>query len=132
MKKKVMVFGSFDVLHDGHRYLFHRAKQYADELIVVVARDFNYASLSGYNPVHDEKQRLVNVQDEDLVDKAYLGEKQDVYAIIRRERPSVICLGYDQKYFIDDLKVALETSNLSNTKIIRIDSYKPDSMKSSI
>ncbi len=130
--RKVMVFGSFDVLHDGHRYLFHRAKQYADELVVVVARDYNYNSLRGYEPIHDETERLNAVLEESLVDKAILGEKHDVYAVIRRERPAVICLGYDQEFFIDGLRSALEESNLSDTKIIRIDPYKPDELKSSI
>ena len=39
--KKVMTFGSFDVLHKGHEHYLKEAKSYGDYLIVVVARDEN-------------------------------------------------------------------------------------------
>ena len=37
MKKTGMVFGVFDGLHEGHRYFLGKAKEKADNLIVVVA-----------------------------------------------------------------------------------------------
>lgn len=43
MKKnvKVMVFGTFAVLHPGRLYFFNQAKKHGDKLIAVVARDVN-------------------------------------------------------------------------------------------
>jgi len=38
-KKKVMVFGTFDIFHPGHRSFLNQAKKYGNYLIVVVARD---------------------------------------------------------------------------------------------
>ncbi len=130
--KKAMVFGSFDVLHDGHRYLFRRAKEKAEKLIVVVARDYNYKKIRGYEPVHDEKERLKSVSEEQEVDKAILGEKYDVYSVIRKERPDIICLGYDQEHFIKGLREKLNNMGLKKTIITRIEAYKPDELKSSI
>ena len=46
--RRVMVFGSFDPLHDGHRSLFRQARKHGDELVVVVARDVNIARLKGH------------------------------------------------------------------------------------
>ena len=39
--KKVMVFGTFDGLHEGHLDFFRQAREYGDYLIVAVARDVN-------------------------------------------------------------------------------------------
>ena len=37
--KKVLVFGTFDGLHEGHKDFLRQAKQYGDHLTVVVGRD---------------------------------------------------------------------------------------------
>ena len=44
---KVMVFGTFDYLHEGHKDFFRQAKQYGDELVVVVARDETVKQIKG-------------------------------------------------------------------------------------
>jgi len=129
--KKVMVFGSFDVLHDGHRYLFSQARKLGDFLTVVVARDQTYERIRLYKPVHDEKARLQSVSAEDDVDKAILGELNDYYRVIMNERPDVIAIGYDQDRFIDQLPDKLQSFKLK-TSIVKIDAYKSDTMKSSL
>ena len=126
-----MVFGSFDVVHDGHRSLFKQAKRHGDKLIVVIARDDTYETLRHYKPLHDENERLQSVASEELVDEAILGERKDYYRVIRQHRPNIICLGYDQKDFIDDLEKQLALMKL-DAKIIRLESYNPEKLKSSI
>ena len=37
--KKVMVFGTFDGIHDGHRHFLREAKKQGEELIVAVSKD---------------------------------------------------------------------------------------------
>ena len=37
--KKVMVFGTFDILHEGHINMFEQAKQYGDFLETLFVRD---------------------------------------------------------------------------------------------
>ena len=37
--KKVMVFGTFDIIHPGHIHLLKEAKEYGDFLIAVIGRD---------------------------------------------------------------------------------------------
>ena len=39
--KRVLIFGTFDGIHEGHLNLFKQAKKYGDYLIVVVGRDEN-------------------------------------------------------------------------------------------
>lgn len=126
-----MVFGSFDVLHEGHRFLFSEARKYGDYVVVVVARDKRYQQLKSKNPVYTEMQRVEYVQREKDVDKALLGSDVDVYKVIEDEKPDVICLGYDQKHYVDKLAEKIKEFGLK-IEIVRIASYKPDVYKSSL
>lgn len=130
-EKKVMVFGTFDVFHAGHEAFLKQAKKYGEYLIVVVARDNTVKKVKGTQPKNSEKERLDNVRECRYVDKAILGDKKDKYKIIRKLRPDIIALGYDQFVFTYKLnKMIIEES--MNTKIIRLDSYKPEIYKSTI
>ena len=60
--KKVMVFGTFDIFHPGHEHMLKEAKEYGDELIVVVARDANVKKVKGRLPMHDENQRVFQIE----------------------------------------------------------------------
>ncbi len=100
--KKVMVFGTFDVLHKGHLSLFSQTRKYGDFLIAVVARDSTVKDVKGKSPRNDELKRLSEV--EKHVDKAVLGYVYDKMKIVKKLKPDVICIGYDQKNFVDELK----------------------------
>ena len=50
MNKKGMVFGVFDGLHEGHKYLLTEAAKLCDELVVVVTLDEAVATLKGHLP----------------------------------------------------------------------------------
>ncbi|MFP4524001.1 MAG: adenylyltransferase/cytidyltransferase family protein [Candidatus Woesearchaeota archaeon] len=130
--KTVMVFGSFDVLHDGHRSLFRQARRLGDRLVVVVARDDTYRSLRGQEPLHGEQERLRSVQEESLVDEALLGERKDVYRVLKRARPDVVALGYDQTSFTDGLREKLDSYGLKNTRVVRLEPHSPERFKSSL
>jgi len=129
--KRVMAFGTFDLLHKGHEYFLEQAKKQGDELVVVIARDSTVLKTKGKQPVHDELTRQKNVQNIPRVDRAVLGSKDDVYLIIKEFAPDVICLGYDQTHFIDKLEEKLKEFGLK-TRIIRIESFKPELYKTSI
>ena len=60
--KKIMVFGTFDVLHKGHINFFKQAKKHGDHLLVVVARDKTVSLIKGIKPHYDEKERLKSVK----------------------------------------------------------------------
>ena len=62
-KTKIMVYGTFDVLHLGHVDFLRQAKALGDFLVVSVARDVNAKKFKGYAPVFGEKERLQNAID---------------------------------------------------------------------
>lgn len=126
--KKVMIFGTFDIIHGGHIHMFKQAREYGDYLIAVVARDVNVEKVKGIGPMHDEKERLDFVSHIDLIDKACLGDKTDVYMVIKKEKPDVIALGYDQKVYVDKLADAITHAGL-NTTIARLSEYQPKRLK---
>ena len=102
--KKVMAFGTFDFFHAGHNYLLNEAKKLGDYLIVVVARDETVKKIKNAWPENKEKQRLKTVKEHPAVNKAILGELKDKYTAIKKYRPEVIVLGYDQFVFTYKIK----------------------------
>lgn len=109
MKKRVVVFGIFDGVHEGHRSLFLQAKEYGDELIVIVGRDSASLKWKGKKPKHSEETRRALVSKERRVGQALLGdEEQSSYKIVEKLNPDVICLGYDQDVLAQDLRLWLK------------------------
>ena len=129
--KKVMAFGSFDVLHKGHEAYLKEARSYGKHLIVIVAKDENILRFKGRKAKHDEEYRLRQVKRLDFVDEAVLGHKDDIFEVLGEFSPDVICLGYDQKTVEEEkLREELEKRNLK-AKIVRAKPYKEDIYKSS-
>ena len=129
--EKVITFGSFDILHEGHKHYLNEAKGFGDYLIVIVARDENIVKFKGRKPKNDENYRLEQVKKLNFVNEAVLGHKEDILKVLDDFEPDIICLGYDQKTIEDGkLKLELEKRNLK-AEIVRAKPYKEDVYKSS-
>ncbi|KKP68258.1 MAG: FAD synthase [Candidatus Moranbacteria bacterium GW2011_GWE1_35_17] len=126
-----MVFGTFDIFHNGHIDFLKQAKKYGNYLIVIVARDKTVKKVKGEATCNKEKNRTKTIQKSGLADKIVLGGLRDKYAVIKKYKPAIICLGYDQKFFIDNLKSELNKIGLEKTEIIRLKAYYPQIYKSS-
>ena len=123
-----MAFGSFDILHEGHKHYLKEAKSYGDYLIAVVARDENILKFKGRKPKHDENYRLGEVKKLGFVDEAVLGDKEDVFEVLEKFKPDIICLGYDQKS--GNLEEELKKRGLK-ADIVRAKPFEPEIYKSS-
>ncbi len=121
-----MVFGTFDILHPGHLFLFTEAKKLGDSLVVIVARDTTVQTVKNIQIQNNEKTRLKNIVDLNIADKVILGNIDDKYQVIREENPDTIALGYDQTAFTDNLEKVFP-----NIKIVRLPPYKEYIYKSS-
>lgn len=130
-RKKVLVFGTFDGLHKGHLNLFLQAKKHGDYLIVVVARDATVKKVKGHAPKFSEQERVKKVFAQKIVDDAQLGNLKSYYKKIKEIKPAVICLGYDQTAFVEDLEKEIEKMKLK-IEIVRLKPYNPKKYKSSL
>src|SRR5258708_7427617 len=112
--KKVLVFGTFDGLHQGHKDFFRQAKEHGDFLVVVVGRDSTIIKTKSRLPKFNETERLKAVQECEWVSEARLGnEGSNPYKIIEEIQPDIICLGYDQTHFVDKLVGKLQEMGMS-------------------
>jgi len=127
----VMAFGTFDLLHPGHKHFLNQAKKQGDYLIVIIARDKTVKKVKGKSPYHNEKERQEAVLDLNLADRVLLGSLINKHAAIKKYRPEKIALGYDQTHFTGQLEQKIKDFKLK-TKIIRLKSFRPDKYKTSI
>jgi FAD synthetase len=131
--KRIMVFGTFDMLHEGHLDLFRQARALALEpqLIVSIARDESAERIKGTAPKHNELERQKMVEACELVDEVVLGDRIGYMEHIIAARPDVIALGYDQAgEYVKELQAELDTAGLT-TQIVRLKPYKPEIYKTS-
>lgn len=126
-----MVFGTFDYLHAGHENFLKQAKALGDFLIVIIARDYTVKKIKGKFPEKNERRRLAQVKILNLADKVVLGSLNSKYKVIKKYRPDIIALGYDQFVFTYQLKKVCIDLKL-NAEIIRLNPYQPEIFKSSL
>ena len=155
MKKKiVMVFGVFDLLHPGHISFLKQAKKLAGPqrqqaglrggrgtLVVSVARDKNVRKVKGKLPIFDEKKRMEHIKQLKIAKKVVLGGLKDAWPHIKKEKPDIIALGYDQKPYVTkhetrnmnyekEFKKELQKHGL-RTIVVRLKPFRPEVFKSS-
>lgn len=127
---KVLTFGTFDHLHEGHKYFLQTAKKYGNELITIIALDETVKKVKGFYPDHNQDERRQAVENLKISNTVALGNPGDKYQVIADYKPDIICLGYDQIAFTESLNEILRDLHL-NTKIVRIESHFPEKFKSS-
>jgi FAD synthetase len=123
----ILVFGTFDQLHDGHRFLLSGASKRGN-VSVIVARDRNVKRVKGKQPRQTEQDRAAAIRGEFPHFNVSIGDPEDFLKPVREIRPDLILLGYDQK-----LPPGMMEEDLKKyTKHIeRFSSYKPKRFKSS-
>ncbi|MFX1492921.1 MAG: adenylyltransferase/cytidyltransferase family protein [Promethearchaeota archaeon] len=123
MKKKVLVAGTFDIIHPGHIFLFNEAAKIGD-LYVIVATDNNRELYSGERPIIPEQQRLEVVKSIKNVKEARLGRSDnDTLKTVEEINPDIILLGPDQKYDMKTLKEGLKKRGLNHIEVKRMKLY---------
>jgi cytidyltransferase-like protein len=130
--KKVLVFGTFDIFHEGHWDFLKQARKHGDFLRVVVARDVTVLKVKGHMPRYAEQERVEAIKKSGLANEVVLGSLDDRYEVVREYKPDIICLGYDQKQSVALLRRKLDESGLERTEIVKLNAYKPEIYKSSI
>lgn len=128
-----MVFGTFDMVHEGHIDFFRQARKLAlkPHLIVSVARDGIVTRIKGARPRRSEKERSALLLRNTLVDEVVLGQEDGYIEHIEEARPDIIALGYDQSgEFVDRLERDLANAGV-RAKVVRLEAFKPETYKTS-
>jgi len=121
--RKVLVAGTFDILHPGHIFLINEAAKLG-EVHVIVATDNNRKRFSGTLPIISEEQRLEVIKNLKNVKEAKLGrEDNNILLTISEINPDVILLGPDQRFDINLLRKALKKNDLGHIEVKRLNKY---------
>ncbi|MFX1323386.1 MAG: adenylyltransferase/cytidyltransferase family protein [Promethearchaeota archaeon] len=123
MNKRVLVAGTFDLLHPGHVFLINEAAKLGD-VYVIVATDKNRKLYSGIAPIIPQEQRLEMVKSLKNVKDARLGRSDnDTLKTVEEINPDIILLGPDQKYSVEILKEGLHKKGLNHINVRRLERY---------
>ena len=132
MPKTVMIFGVFDGVHEGHRFLFQEAKKSGDYLIAVVAPDEAVKALKGKTPRMNLGQRLEALLKEDFADEIVAGDAiSGIWEVIKTYKPDIVALGYDQQSLKESLESRIGDFD-PQPKIVVIEPFEPEKYHSSL
>ncbi|OGG90935.1 hypothetical protein A3H16_00175 [Candidatus Kaiserbacteria bacterium RIFCSPLOWO2_12_FULL_53_8] len=130
---RIMVFGTFDMVHIGHVDFFRQARSLAKKphLIVSIARDAVVKRIKGEHSRRNERERRALLERNTLVDEVVLGQEEGYIEHIIEAKPDIIALGYDQKgEYVDRLERDIERTKLK-IKIVRLKAFEPEKYKTS-
>lgn len=124
--KKVITYGTYDLLHVGHINLLRRAKELGDYLIVVLSTDeFNaIKNKKAYHSYEDRKVILESIRYVDEVLPEYNWE-QKIQDVIDND-VDIFVMGDDWKGKFDFLKDYCEVIYLPRTEGISTTKIKED------
>lgn len=124
--RRVLTYGTYDLMHYGHIRLLKRAKQQGDYLIVAVSTD-EFNAIKGKKAYHDyetRKKMLEAIRYVDLVipENGWDQKMEDVIEY----KVDVFCMGDDWEGKFDHLKEKCEVVYLDRTEGISTSKIKKD------
>ena len=132
--KTVLATGVFDLLHIGHVEFLQESKKRGGpgaRLVVVVASDRTVFRRKRQRPILPEQQRRELVAALRLVDRAMLGsENLDMIGVLKRVKPDMIAVGYDQQEIKRSLNRVLKKEGLK-IPVVQIPRFGPSRLNSS-
>jgi len=93
MKKKVFVYGKFNVLHSGHVRLLRFAKELGNHLIVGIEGD----KVPGSESIVSENLRLEAVKTNSFVDESFV-VNEPIENVIRKIKPDIVVKGKEHQF----------------------------------
>ncbi|WP_153549897.1 adenylyltransferase/cytidyltransferase family protein [Candidatus Nanohalobium constans] len=117
-----MAQGTFDIIHPGHLHYLKKSAELGEKLTVVIARDSRVKERKDLVFTEEERRELVDSLE--MVDKAVLGNKGDIYSTVEKINPDTITLGYDQKHDEEEVKKMAENATNHEVEVKRISGFQ--------
>ncbi len=119
--KKIITFGTFDLLHEGHIKILERARNKGDYLIVGVSTDALNAK-KGKSSIFSQDQRRAYVQALEVVDEVFFEESLELKnEYINRYGANLLVMGDDWRGKFDwvscDVEYLERTPGVSSTSL---------------
>ncbi len=122
-RKRVLVTGSFDIIHPGHIFLINEAAKMGD-VYIIVARDSTIKTYKGQVPIVPEDQRLEVVKALKNVQDAILGNKgKNFMNRALSLNPDIILLGPNQRISIENLNSLLKEFKAEHIQVKRLEKF---------
>jgi glycerol-3-phosphate cytidylyltransferase len=125
--RRIITFGTFDVLHVGHVRILQRAKAHGDHLTVGLSSDELNFSKKGREPVYPYSSRYEILTSMRFVDNVFMEESpEEKRNYIIHHRADILVMGNDWEgkfdEFMDICQVVYlpRTPSISTTEIIEV------------
>ena len=121
--KNVLVFGSFDLLHKGHRYFLSRSRERGECLLAVLSRDEEIARFKKRRPAWDFTHRKAALLKSGLVDQVFRSDLQyGNFCVLQDmpQKPDLIVLGDGQEALGAALEEFFQTKEEYRCPIVHI------------
>lgn len=128
MTGKILVNGTFDIVHRGHIEMLHYAKSLGSELLVAIDSDRRVRELKGKRrPINNEEDRKYLLLNLKSVDKVWTFDSdEDLIKLINVYKPDIMVKGSDYQgkpilgqHLIKDIKFYDRVQPYSTTKSIQ-------------
>ncbi len=125
--KKVITFGTFDVLHIGHINILERARALGDSLVVGISSDQLNFKKKNRLPIYNEADRKKLISSLRFVDSVFLEESLELKReYISKYKADILVMGNDWEGKFDEFNDICQvvylprTPSISTTEIIEI------------
>jgi FAD synthetase len=119
---KVVVWGTFDLFHQGHFEFLFNASKFGD-LYVIVIPDFIAFINKKHKTVQNQLIRYNNIKQLEFVKGVYIDSLSDGLRSLNLIKPDFFCLGYDQFTSWENELMVFLSLYFPNIKIIRLKEY---------
>mgnify|MGYP000501218900 FL=1 len=125
--KRVITFGTFDIVHVGHINILERAKSLGDYLIVGISSDALNMQKKGRSPVYSESDRVKIISSLRCVDEIFIEHSLELKGdYIKEHDADLLVMGDDWDGKFDNFKTLCDvqyltrTPSISTTEIIEV------------
>ncbi|MEG7363062.1 pantoate--beta-alanine ligase [Pseudomonas citronellolis] len=115
--KRIITFGTFDVLHIGHIRILERARKMGDHLVVGVSSDMLNFSKKNRYPVYPQQDRAELIASLRCVDQVFIEESLELKEeYIKEFKADLLVMGNDWEGRFDFVKHLCDVVYLPRTE----------------